>query len=326
MGAAVLRTWRQAARTGAGRAPFVLAAWGLCASSCVRGPELGLGGGAATEALAQGDLCTVTYVANAGFLVATQSHKVLMDSLFGGFDGDWCDQPTEETLAVLLSGEAPFDDIDAVTISHAHVDHFDADRVASFALRNPQAAILCPTQVEERLRSHARYADFRASVIGLSLEADGSQALDVRGLPIRVLRLDHGAYLETDELTGQPRNRHRDVQNLAFLLYLDGFLVLHAGDANPQGVSAFHDPPWQQQELDIALLGQGFAFDPRAPGIDVIAHELRPRHVILMHVEPGRTSSCRAIAAEVQDRIPDLTVFEQPLSRRIYSVNATRSR
>ena len=39
--------------------------------------------------------CSVTYVANDGFLYETKTGKVLVDALFGGINGNWCEQPND---------------------------------------------------------------------------------------------------------------------------------------------------------------------------------------------------------------------------------------
>lgn len=75
--------------------------------------------------LAQSE-CKITYISNEGFMVETAGRKILMDALFGGFRGNWCDVPDEETKVKMENAESPYDKTDLVTISHRHSDHFDA--------------------------------------------------------------------------------------------------------------------------------------------------------------------------------------------------------
>lgn len=67
--------------------------------------------------------CSITYIANEGFLIQTENYKILMDGLFGGIKGDWCDQPSDSISESMVKGIAPFDNIDLVLVSHYHADH-----------------------------------------------------------------------------------------------------------------------------------------------------------------------------------------------------------
>ena len=49
------------------------------------------------------DSCTVTFIANEGFLIGTTNHKVLIDALFGNIKGNWCDQPGDSVTRLMTS-------------------------------------------------------------------------------------------------------------------------------------------------------------------------------------------------------------------------------
>jgi L-ascorbate metabolism protein UlaG (beta-lactamase superfamily) len=70
------------------------------------------------------------YVANEGFLVKASNRKILVDALFGRFESDWCDVPSGPVIEKMEKGIEPFDQIDLILISHAHVDHFNAEIVS----------------------------------------------------------------------------------------------------------------------------------------------------------------------------------------------------
>ena len=98
------------------------------------------------------------------------------------------------------------------------------------------------------------------------------------------------------------------------------------GDAGAEGLSGCSERPGWPQRIDLALLGRSLASDVHAPGIDVIADELRPRHVVLTHVEPGAAPRYRAVAARLAGRIADLTVLEHPLDRFTFRAGDGRAR
>lgn len=56
--------------------------------------------------------CTVTYIANEGFLARTANHKILFDALFGGIKGNWCEQPGDSVMNMMLNGIPPYDNIE----------------------------------------------------------------------------------------------------------------------------------------------------------------------------------------------------------------------
>ena len=65
----------------------------------------------------------VMYLANEGVMVSRGDTRILFDPLFNESFGQY--QLVPDTMrAAILAGEAPFDGIDAVFISHYHDDHF----------------------------------------------------------------------------------------------------------------------------------------------------------------------------------------------------------
>ena len=99
------------------------------------------------------DSCRITYISNEGFLLEAQGKKVLIDGLFEHIDGNWCDSPTEQNVALMEASVAPFDNIDLIAITHKHRDHFRDRVVINNLLSNQQAMVICPNQVAEGLAS-----------------------------------------------------------------------------------------------------------------------------------------------------------------------------
>ena len=98
--------------------------------------------------------CSITYVANDGFLYETKTGKVLIDALFGGIKGNWCDQPDDSVSNLILNGIIPFNNIDVVLITHYHVDHFNGPMVMSFLRNNKKPVLICPSQVTDMLKKN----------------------------------------------------------------------------------------------------------------------------------------------------------------------------
>ncbi len=69
-----------------------------------------------------------TYLGNEGIMVSDGHTTVLFDPLFPNGFGTYQMVPEEMRLA-LMAGDAPFEDVDAIFVSHMHPDHFSVDEV-----------------------------------------------------------------------------------------------------------------------------------------------------------------------------------------------------
>ena len=63
------------------------------------------------------------HTTNEGILVSACGSKILFDAFYEDSYGQYLLVP-DEIRAALMSGEPPYDDIDAVFVSHVHGDHF----------------------------------------------------------------------------------------------------------------------------------------------------------------------------------------------------------
>ena len=68
------------------------------------------------------------YMANEGVMVTDGDTKILFDPLYPESYGQYLLVP-EQMREALFAGEAPFEDVDAIFVSHFHGDHFSAEDV-----------------------------------------------------------------------------------------------------------------------------------------------------------------------------------------------------
>jgi L-ascorbate metabolism protein UlaG (beta-lactamase superfamily) len=256
------------------------------------------------------DTCTVVYIANEGFLIETKNHKVLIDALFGSIKGDWCEQPGDSLSSKIIHGVAPFDGIDALLITHKHVDHFSEPMVIDFLKNNRQSVLICPEQVNELLESNADYAKVSGRVKSLQPGKDFDTSLSVRKMKVRVMRFDHGAYILTDSATGKPYNIHGGVENFCYLVESDGFTVFHSGDCSTSDTVHFAEYGFAEKSIDIVLVSRSFL---GREGMDLLSRAVRTNTMIFMHVEPGRAEYYRTAIKGV----PEMSIFAQSLEKKI---------
>ena len=239
--------------------------------------------GVSAGALADGDhKLEAHYLANAGVMVAQGSSKVLFDPFFRNDYGVY-DLVPEDMERAIFEGEAPWDGVDAIFISHQHDDHFDPALLVAYLANWPEVQMYAPQQAVDRLL--ATQPDVSESVLnritGLALRRD-SEPVEIIAGNIRVegVRVAHA---------GWP-SRHTDVQNVAFRVTLgENVTVVHLGDED-KGREHYepHREYWEAREVRVAF----------AP-------------IWLFLTEPGKyvlseyVDAEFAIGVHVDDRVPD---------------------
>lgn len=253
----------------------------------------------------------VTYIANEGFLIKTRNGKVLVDALFGGIKGNWCEQPSDSALKLLINGQPPFNNVDVVLVSHYHPDHFNEKMVSEFMVKNPNTLLVCPGQVNELLKNNPSHNHFseRINIIHASDQHDTSFV--VSDMQIRAMRMNHGSYFEKDANTGEIKDRHKDVEHIAYLVRTTNGTFFHSGDASIKSFDRYKESGLESEKIDFAFLDRVFM---QPDGMQVINEVLKPEKLIFMHIEPARVDYYRNIVKE----FPDIFIFSKPLEIKAY--------
>jgi len=253
----------------------------------------------------------VTYVANEGFLIQVGSKKVLIDAIFNDETINYAHVPDPETLKRLEKGEPPFDDIDLILVTHKHRDHFAADSVSRHLTSNPTGVLLAPTQAIELLEeSDPELERHGERVKGLELELYGSVEMTVRGIRVEAHRLRHSAYMVKDPKTGKSYNRHEGIENICYLIEIEGVRLFHIGDALlSQNLEYFTEKTFPKQRVNIAFLEY---FDWSDETKEILQSRLSPDHVVIMHLPP-QAEQIEKLARRLAEVYPNVFVFRKPL-------------
>ena len=262
------------------------------------------------------DSCKITYISNEGFLIEAPGKKVLIDGLFDHIVGDWCDSPTEQTVALMKAAAPPFDLIDLIAITHNHRDHFNDQVLFNHLLNNPRGLVICPNQVAEVLSVHPEYEKFKNRIIALTPPEYQDSTVVVSGIPIRVMRLEHSYFMEEDSVTGTMRNRHRDIENLGYLMNINGAKIFHCGDTNPLNSKEYSTFALQKDSIDIAFLERMFVAYGKE-GTDIINNYIQPDHTVFMHINPGN----RDTFINYFKKVENITIFEQKMESLYYDTS-----
>ncbi len=184
------------------------------------------------------------YIGNAGIMVTSGETKVLFDAFYAEDYGQYALVP-ETTHQALIDAILPYNDVDALLISHVHGDHFSPVPTLEFLRANKTVHVYASQQVIDVLIEAGAEKSMNERLHAFTLsEGDPAQALQLGGLNIEAVRIPH---------TGGERTAM--VENLAFRVSLDNDLtVLHLGDADPdEQLFAPHQSHWDAKQLDVAF-------------------------------------------------------------------------
>jgi L-ascorbate metabolism protein UlaG (beta-lactamase superfamily) len=174
----------------------------------------------------------------------------------------------------LLTGAAPFDDVDAVFISHMHPDHFSVDEMILYLETHADVTVYAPQQAVELMRDAAANDGIFDRVVSVPLaRLDAPLSYTEGDLTIDVVRIPHA---------GWPARA--DVSNLVWRVTLsDGVTVMHLGDADPDDAHfAPHALHWQKTRTDRAY--PPYWFFAMGDGPVLIAERLNTAGATGVHV------------------------------------------
>lgn len=211
------------------------------------------------------------YLGNEGIMVSDGKNKILFDAFYADSYGQYALVP-EVTRRALISGEAPFDGVTALFVSHVHGDHFSPEPTLAFLQAQPKVVLYASGQVIDALKAAGSVPEQQLRAFDLAV-GDEAQSIEVGGLAVEVVRIPHAG--------GEGR---KNIENLAFRVTLNEELtVLHMGDADPNDTYfAPHQAHWDARKLDTAF--PPYWFYGSADGQKILKQRLKPGQTIGIHV------------------------------------------
>eukprot|EP00903_Cladosiphon_okamuranus_P002972 g2970.t1 len=206
-------------------------------------------------------------------MVSDGHTKILFDPLFpNGFD--IYQMVPDAMRQAIMAGDVPYDDVDAIFVSHMHPDHFSVGETIAYLERHPQTRLYAPLQAVDLMRGETDDAAIFDRVIGVSLERlDAPLRYEEGALTIDVVRIPHA---------GWPGRA--DISNLVWRVTLsDGVTVMHLGDADPDDAHfAPHASHWTATETDTAYPAYWFFLSEA--GRMIVDSRLNARNATGIHV------------------------------------------
>jgi len=223
------------------------------------------------EALAE---ARAIYLANAGVLIEYGEQKIAFDPLNDkSYDQYQLLPPTMKDA--LMAGAPPFDNLDAIFVSHYHGDHFSPEDVLRLLQLQPAVHLFAPAQAVSEIAGISEDDAVFSRITNIELRyRDAPVRFESAGIVVEAVRIPH---------SGWPDNR-ADVENIAFRVTLhDEATVLHLGDADTEDLHFAQDAEfWRQRHLDLAL--PPYWYFRSESGRQVLAERLRPAHAVGVHV------------------------------------------
>ena len=213
------------------------------------------------------------YLGNEGILVARGDAKILFDAFYAeSFEGKYTLVP-DPLEAKMMKGEAPFDGVDAIFISHIHPDHFNSRKTIAYMRAHPNVRLYAGIDVVGAIRAADASSDPLMQRVTAVHAAPGSPPAkyDVGGLAIEAFPIPH--------------NGNGPIPNYAFRVTIDGATtVMHLGDADDEDR---HYAPYQ---ADFDAKRTHVAFPPywmlmSESGKRVLQQRIRPLKSVGIHVD-----------------------------------------
>lgn len=216
------------------------------------------------------------YLANSAVLITEGETKVLFDPLFHNNFGQYQLVP-DDVRAAIFASSGPFAGVDAVFISHAHGDHFNAGDANQYLSQNSDVRFIAPQQAIDNMKKHEGWSEaFTSRITAVNLEyGDAPVTIKVGDITATAVRIPHA---------GWPDPRRVSVQNMVYRVSIDGgATVMHMGDADPreQHYTPFANH-WQAKQTDTAFPPYWFFLSDG--GTDILTNTLNVQDAVGVHV------------------------------------------
>ena len=248
---------------------------------------------------AKAESAVIRYIGTDGFLIQAGSKTVLVDGLVRNPWG-YTNTP-ERALASMKARKPPFEKLDLLLFSHAHRDHFEPRMALDVLAAQPGAVLIGDGLVEKDLLETGadEAAKLAARIRTLGLKVGEKTSLDVNGIPLTVLGVNHS-------------DREPAYLTLGYIMDLGPFRVYHQGDVYPDANLPFlASIPWEELKIDIAF------FDPFFLQHDVtrkmVLDRIRPSAIILMHM---RDDEGQRYHSQLKPAVPQVLYYRGPMESK----------
>ncbi|GAB5526736.1 MAG: hypothetical protein Roseis2KO_46080 [Roseivirga sp.] len=240
---------------------------------------------------------TITYIANEGVLIESAGKKVIIDALFDKYYDAYL-FPDEALLEKMISGEAPYNNVDLLLSTHIHRDHFAPTMTGRFLKGHPETKLISSAQLAGSVAED--YADGESlgnQMEGIARDTEIHQQ-EVNGIKVTAFFIYHSG-----------GSRTRSIENMGFLVDINGTKILHLGDSD-MNPDRFKTLDLKSLGVDIALVPYWYMADET--GVSIINDYIQPKNLIGIHYpKVGSPMALKEIAKSFPEAKVFQTVFEK---------------
>jgi L-ascorbate metabolism protein UlaG (beta-lactamase superfamily) len=255
----------------------------------------------------------VVFLAGEGFMISCGHSKVLIDALFDLNEDDGKpprahDHLPPDGIERLEGAGKPFDNCDAVLVTHAHDDHFTAGCAANYMRANGWAVLAGPKDVTGSLAVYSWLAGQEGErLVTADVPAGEIDTIFIDGLTIYALGIVHTG------CDGGAGKESPCIGHVAWLVESDGCRILHLGDAKVS-VEEFEQFPWLPGlGIDIAFVP--FWFLQQEGGARLITELIAPKAVVLMHWNSWNRETVVEELERNRDALPPAVIFSEAFEK-----------
>jgi len=257
----------------------------------------------------------ITYVANAGFLVASSTHKVLIDALIKGTYA-----PPKEITNDIMDSKPPFDSVGLYFITHYHEDHCDPVLVNEYLAKHRNVSLVTSRPTVLFINGNCyEFILLKNQFNELTPEGNQCVAKTIEGIPVKAFGLEHAPYYRN----GIEMNQN--MLNVSFLFEMDGIRVFHSGDIQ---TNAFRDYAAKNNKwtdtVDVALLCYGL-FESGMPDLDYVVSTLHPKCIVVMHVPPDSNEACATRIEQFKTRFPNIILLKNSMDSQSIDISGMKN-
>jgi L-ascorbate metabolism protein UlaG (beta-lactamase superfamily) len=226
------------------------------------------------QVIAHNNETTATYLANEGVMIAVGDVKVLFDPFFHNDYGTYQLVP-EKIMNAIMSNAAPYDNISAIFVSHAHGDHFAEQDMLAYMLKHPAVQLVAPTQAIAEMQKLAQFDKIKDRITAIDLaykdkpisftldvtKMNSTNATKVKldgietdSIKVDAVRIPHAGWPGRAEVSNIVYRVTMPTQHSALANQHEQPTFIHMGDADPNDV---HFRPltdfWNLQETTVAF-------------------------------------------------------------------------
>ncbi len=236
----------------------------------------------------------IAYTGNMGVCMELDDKTVIIDGLHQYYNKPYV-YPPEDMVNQLITGNfKDFSPIEFCLYTHLHGDHFSGKYAKRFLEHNSNGVVMGSSQLKKDVVTFHSNADSITSRFYSVPYDKKPHTTETSGIEITAIRCDHT----------NPQ-RHNQTENIAYLVNLGNYSVLHVGDTDWK---LTHEPfktlDIKNKNIDIAVLPYWLLLDDN--DISQVNELIAPKHIIASHLPPDFSKSDQE---ELRKRFSNITLL-----------------